>query len=492
VNAAAWPLLRKEFRALLPWWAAAAGVLIASWLLRLANVDWMIADGDLTTIGMWAYGIGALVLGAMAVGQEYAHNTLSTLLAQPIDRFRLLLAKGLPLTALLAALAGVAELALGLQLFQGGLRMLSIGWLPLMCALCLTPWLTMICRSPLAGVVYSILVPVILFIIGGYAGLQPTAIVPIAVVVALTSLLMTVSTFKRLQVVGAAQTEVDLVGWLARSHTARVIGGQRRPVWMLITKEFRLQQVTLLAGTGYVVAWMLLGIAAPWVRETLGDNLRYVATIIFGGLVSLLPGAIVSAEERRFGTADWHALLPTRAGLQWGLKVGVAVTLSVGLAAGLPRLLDALSPGTTLEEAFHPALALMLCLSAIYVSSLSRNGLHALLATVPVIAVALAGFMGLIMLTFWLLAPFAEALKDGLEPLSRFSRANPKVWSQLRMWVPLTSIGVLLMYFAARNHATTEQSRSRVGRQAVWMVMVAWGSAVVLFIVDVSRGMVVR
>jgi hypothetical protein len=134
----------------------------------------------------------------------------------------------------------------------------------------------------------------------------------------------------------------------------------------------------------------------------------------------------------------------------------------------------------------------MLCLSAIYVSSLSRNGLHALLATIPAIAAAVVCWLALLMLTFWLVAPFAVALKEFLQPLSGFSRANPKLWSQLRMWLPSTSIGVLLLFLAAHNHATTERSRSRIGRQAVWMVVIAWGSAVVLFIVDISRGMVVR
>lgn len=483
--------LRKEFRALLPWWAASAGVLVLSWVLRDVRVGDLLIRYQTEVAGIWAYIVGSVVLGAMAFGHEYTHNTLSALLLQPVSRGRQLLLKAIPLATLLAGLAVLAWWCLEFQLFQGA-RTMTIGWLPMVCAFCLTPWLTMISRSPLAGIVYSFLIPVLLFVAGGYLGIPRTAIIPLVAMFACVGLVLTVYTFRRLQVVGAAQTEVDLLGWMGWARIGQGPAPKRHVVWALVTKELRLQQVTLLVGAAYVIAWVAIGASAPWVRETLVDNLRYAATFIFGGLVSLLPGALVCAEERRFGTADWHTLLPTRLSLQWGLKVGVAVTLSVGLAAGLPWLLDTLSPSTALADGFSPTLALMFCLSAIYVSSLSRNGLHALLATVPAIAVALAGFIALLMVTFWLLAPFAEVLRDWVEPLSRFSRANPKLWSQLRLGVPFTCVGVLLAYFAARNHATTERSRSRIWRQAAWILAIAWASAAVLFIVDISRGMVVR
>jgi len=485
-------LMRKELRALLPWWAASVGVLVLMWVVRDVRVGDLSLRGEAEVAGLWAYIVGSVVLGAMALGHEYTHNTLSALLAQPIGRLRLLLVKASALAVLLAGLGAIAMVTLDIATFSSGPRVSTIFWLPPICGICLTPWLTMISRSPLGGAVYSFLVPSLMGAAGGYLGVPHSAAPPIIAAMAGVGLALTVYTFVRLQVRDAAQTEVDLLGWMRSVRQPRVTRGKRHLVWALVTKELRLQQVTFVLGAAYVIAWVAIGASAPWVRETFVDNLRYAATFIFAGLVSLLPGALVSAEERRFGTADWHALLPTRLGLQWALKVGVAVILSVGLAVGLPRLLDALSPGTALEDAFAPGLAFILCLAAIYVSSLSRNGLHALLATVPVIAVAVVCWLGLLMLTFWLAVPFAEALKELLLPLSRFSRAYPKVWSQLRMVLPLTSIGLLLVYFAARNHTTTERSRARIGRQVAWMVVIAWASAAVLFVVDVSRGMVVR
>ncbi len=483
--------MRKEFRALLPWWAASAGVLVLSWVLRDVRIGDLLIRYQTEVAGIWAYIVGSVVLGAMAFGHEYTHNTLSAFLLQPVSRGRQLLFKAIPLATLLAGLALVAWLCLEFELFLGA-RTMTVGWLPLVCAFCLTPWLTMISRSPLAGVVYSFLVPVLLFVAGGYLGIPRSAIPTIVAGLACVGLVLTVHTFGHLQVVGAAQTEVDLLGWMSSAHIQQGPVPKRHVVSALVTKELKLQQVTFVVGAAYVIAWVAIGASAPWVRETLVDNLRYAATFIFGGLVSLLPGALVSAEERRFGTADWHTLLPTRLGLQWGLKVGVAATLSVGLAAGLPWLLDTLSPSTALADGFSPTLALMLCLSAIYVSSLSRNGLYALLATVPAIAVALAGFIALLMMSFWILAPFAEVLKDWVEPLSKFSRSNPKLWSQLRLGVPFTCVGGLLAYFAARNHATTERSRAQIGRQAAWILAIAWGTTMVLFVVDITRGMVLR
>lgn len=487
-----WSLLRKEFRALLPWWASSAGVLMLSWILRTSEWARFFSDSDYMGVGLWAYAIGAVVLGAMAVGQEFTHNTLAAVLLQPVSRHQLLLAKAIPLALLLASLAVLASFSLGLNMFDGGPRGLTIAWLPVACGFCLAPWLTMLSRGALGGAVYSFLVPSLLFVAGGYLNIPHTAVAPLIVGLGIVSLILTAYTFSRLEVSGTARTEVDLLAWLPRTQRRFPAAG-RHPLWVLLTKELRLQQVTLLAGMAYVTAWILIGAASPWMRETRVLDLRYAATMLFAGLAAVLPGALVSAEERRFNTADWHTLLPTGSGLQWVIKVGTALVLTVGLAVGLPALLDGLSSGPAIEEAFSPLLAASVCIAAVYISSLSRNGLHALLATVPAITVGIALWLGMVALTVWLATPFADVIRESLlEPLIRFSRTEPALWRQLRTWVPLSCLGILLITLTARNHVTADRSRARVLTQAAWILATAWGSALLLILVDATRGMMLR
>lgn len=479
--------MRKEFRALLPWWAASAGALLLSWMLRTSALAPFIDDADYLSIGIWAYAAGSVVLGAMVVGHEYSHNTLSMHLLQPLDRSRLLSAKAIVLAVLLVGLFAIARFSLRVDP-SDALLPPFISWAPLAFGFCLTPWLTMISRSQLGGAVYTALFPLMLLVIGGYLGLPSSAVAPGMVVIAGVGLLLTVHGFARLEVPGTAQSEVDLLGWIDKARP-RDVPTRRHPVWMLVTKEIRLQHVTLAAGVVYVIAWVVVGASAPWMRESFVPEVRYAATIVFAALVSLLSGALVSAEERRFGTADWHTLLPTRPGLQWGVKAGVALTLALGLAVGLPALLDALSPGTRIEEALSPFLAPALCLSAMYVSSLNTNGLHALLATVPAIALAVATWLLMLLVTLWLLTPFLGTLGDWLQPLVNVSREQPRLWRELRMWVPLGSVCVLLFFWAGSNHTTTVRPRAHLVKQAAWIVATAWGSALVIFAVDAVRGM---
>ena len=94
-------LVVKEARPLLPIWAAASA---AVWLAQSVSGAALV----LQPAAMLAYIAGAVAIGALAVGHEYAYRTLPMLLAQPIDRRSILALKLGVATALALALAVTA------------------------------------------------------------------------------------------------------------------------------------------------------------------------------------------------------------------------------------------------------------------------------------------------------------------------------------------------------------------------------------------------
>ena len=139
--------IRKEARALLPMWAAWAAALI---LVGLAG-ERRVAEG-----GRLVYFLGSLALASWSVGHEYSHRTLGIMLSLPLARSRLLLIKLGVLIPLLATLGAVALTLLpsfrgfGRHDFPAFVSVLSV-----VCALILAPLITMLCRSPIAGVVFA-------------------------------------------------------------------------------------------------------------------------------------------------------------------------------------------------------------------------------------------------------------------------------------------------------------------------------------------------
>src|SRR4029077_5548576 len=99
------------------------------------------------------YIVSCATLGAYAFGHEYVHGTMSSLLAQPMPRSRIYLAKLGVLALLLAALRSL----LFVVPFPEGQTVLGalIVPLPILAALFVAPWLTLVTRMPLAGAMFS-------------------------------------------------------------------------------------------------------------------------------------------------------------------------------------------------------------------------------------------------------------------------------------------------------------------------------------------------
>src|SRR5260221_1471398 len=144
-------LASKEFRALLPVWAAAAFTIGADTWLRGTGMH------SLFPLGMFAYIVGSLALGAHVIGHEFTNRTLASLLVQPCRRSSMLLTKASVLAVMLVALGFIARVVLFQSLARtfGNFPRYPTLYLPLIGGFCVAPHLTMRLPSPSACVLFT-------------------------------------------------------------------------------------------------------------------------------------------------------------------------------------------------------------------------------------------------------------------------------------------------------------------------------------------------
>ena len=108
---------------------------------------------------------------------------------------------------------------------------------------------------------------------------------------------------------------------------------------------------------------------------------------MYVGVLSMLVGALASAEERQFGTLESQLLLPVRAWQQWTVKVATCYLLAAILGVGGALLVGAMLAGFSTHPEYYraivatPAVALGLTLLsafvvtiALYCSTTCRSG----------------------------------------------------------------------------------------------------------------------
>jgi hypothetical protein len=467
--------LKKELRALAP-----------AWLITLAvfAVSPFVASEVAGGVMIGIYFLGAVSLGALSMGHEYSGGTLSLLLSQPRSRPAVLLLKLSVLIPLLLTL-GAAFFVLGDRFWNDTLLVV----VPLLCGLFIAPWLTMLCRSSLAGIVFTSAMPGLLLIAGqmivaAVIGVNPEATVPnelrMAVVlwgIVVVSVLAAVSgwrLFMRLEALDGRGEAIHLT-W-HRQRTSEAAGpsfARRSPRWLLFKKELRLQQLSFVVGGIYLVGW--LGI---WLGKSAMPNvyasLVFVLTGVNAFAVPVLAGSLASAEERQLGTLEWHALLPAPASMQWAMKAGIAVAVAFVLGVAVPMALAWLSGSHLIQDGMRPFLSvgtvfavILLAVVSVYVSSLSANAMQALL---------------------WSIAAGGGAVFVLSETISGFNPfavvAVPWWWLQAwRFWpwwifamLPVMAVLVALLYvgsvgmllrFARTNHRSAEWSAPRIARQLI-------------------------
>src|SRR5262245_36573508 len=149
--------LWKEVRALLPVWLAGAIVLV------LNARNYLSLD---VPIVLAIYTLTAFAIGAMSFGHEFSSGTLSMLLVQPTSRARIAARKAVVLALLLGLFGLVAASTLFRRRFFGDFEpyRFELLLLPLVGAMFVAPWLTVVCRNVLAGLTFALAIPAVLWI----------------------------------------------------------------------------------------------------------------------------------------------------------------------------------------------------------------------------------------------------------------------------------------------------------------------------------------
>ena len=440
-----WIALRKEARALLAAWAAA--VISMAALAMLSNGR----DGDL---GWVAFFVGALTLAALAIGHEYSHGTLPMLLSLPVKRSHLLLVKFAALVPMLALLSITAMAVLPSRPDFGPT---AFPFLTLLCGLVSAPWLTMLCRGPLAGVLFASSIPAVTFIVAeaalvGRYGWSTTRTADQAAfrdAVQLAGLLSTTAIaavagwrlFMRLEAPGGAAAGIALDRWrLAREATDAGSSSppvRRHPVWLLTLKELHLQRLTMVVALLFAVGWAVLAM----LYRNHADALEILGGVafIYYSLLAILIGSLASAEERQLGTLESQLLLPIAGWQQWMIKLGTSLALALLVSVVTPTLMAGVS-GLRLA---HTGVVMLLTTGSLYLSSLCGSGVHALAWSVPVLVVALM-------------------------PLG--SRLGPSLVTEWPLLAAaLATAAAAAAWFGLENHRSTTPDVGRVGWQAMWI-----------------------
>ena len=348
-----------------------------------------------------------------------------------------------------------------------------------MCALFLAPWLTMICRSPLAGVMFALAIPGLIHVAGDVAGFTVYGFGPdaerlklavfwwgltgVCAVAAVSSWRM----FMRLEAIEGSDSQVRLPRWLrdpAAAAAAPDVERARHPVWLLAKKELRLQQLTFVVSGIYLLAWGALALVRQIVSGFEGIPIAAL-TVLHSGAIALLSGSLASAEERQFGTLESQVLLPMATWKQWTVKAGTTFGVVLLLAVGLPALLGRFSPsgdGLRVNGWFAGAI-ILLTAGSLYVSSLCASGLRALLASVFVIFV-----VPLLLGSFVL----AQCLRSSAVHSWRRGTSLSRSWAEPLAIALATGFVALLLRFALVNHRSSERGLAHVWPQAIWIA--AW------------------
>ena len=403
------PIVWKEIRALLPAWSACLVALAAA-----AAAD----DPRLVAAGVFAYAFGSIALGAQSMGHEYAHRTLGILLSQPTERRRVFATKLAVLATMLPVLAALAYGVLSRSDALGWSRQVTLylALLPALCGLLVAPWLTMVGRSALAGVVFTIAIPGAMLVgceaIGVMKYSAASAEVDVFRLAVWPNTVLALCAcgaifgwhrFMRLEAIEGSGAEIQLTRWFAvQRHRAG------HPIWRLVQKEFHLQQLTLVLVGVYVAGWVTVSALKYFVPELRGFPI-IPATMLYLALLAILMGSLASAEERQFGTLEWQILLPVAAWQQWLVKAGTVLALAFAFGIGLPALLIYIDPSAS---EFRDAvtvwrqttiLIVLLTTGSLYVSSLSTSGLRALVVSFPAIFVTAVLVTSTMNIVWWTL-----------------------------------------------------------------------------------------
>ncbi len=456
-------MIEKEVTALLPVWVVAAFAIVAS--------HWQI--DALRYLGVSAYFIGTAVLGAWALGHEYTYRTLPFMLALPVPRWRWWAVKLTVLAPMLATLTGLAWVFLPLDRGDQSLG-LALFVLPPLVALFVAPWLTMATGSPTAAAVLAFSAMGGSLALGELIGvLRPeftseAHAFHVAFIwwaaggLALVGAVMGWRSFRTLEAPDGPGEDIQLT--IGRRRARQSV--TRSPALAaLVGKELRLQQLSLVVAVTFSAIYVVVALTTRRVDQDL--MLANVLLTFYVVVIPIVLGSAAVAEERRFGMLDMQLLLPVGVAVQWAIKAAVTLGLAVALGLLLPIALM-----TAAQPARRGYLGLLImapqwlvfagCFTAValYVSSLTRSGMRAMvlsIAVIPVLAyfsmVVAANGIGRRVFTA------VYAARPHVRPMAMLSDVSPFV-------ITLAGFVLLALTLAGANFRRVDHGALHVAAQA--------------------------
>ena len=479
------PLIVKELRALLPAWTAG---------LVAIGAAFVSSDGRVLLLAALGYAVAAVALGVQTVGHEYTNRTIGLLLVQPVDRKRVLVIKLVVLFCLLSVLGAAAWYApFNAETWHRPWvwKHPTVALLPIVTGFFIAPWLTMVCRNPLAGIVFSASVPGMLMFGGELIGVVRFGVghpdvdafrnqfwLRAMILTVVAGAVLTWRTFIRLEAIEGTGTDVQMPRWFTAERPAR-----RHPLWLLMWKELHLQQMTLVVVVLFCIGWATLSLLKDLV-PAFADAPLVPVTIIYFVLLSVLIGSLASAEERNLGVVQWQMLLPMAAWQQWLVKVAVALGLALLMGVALPILLNYLSPAPDdfeIARLWRQTAIMITVLTSfsLYVSSLSGSAIRAMLLAFPI-------GIGALVLVKWIQATLFESAAA-----MTASRASiNSLYSDQMEWMSAGLAAVIVMSalsLACVNHRSIEGGFRRIAIQVLWFVAVPLAGVLLFAGVLVAR-----
>lgn len=470
-------LVWKEVRGLGPTWLTAAALLVAVGFVETGldtGLDVQQPRSPANQLTVLFYVGTCALLGALSIGQEFTDRTLAGLLAQPAARASVLLHKLGVVAVMLLALGGLAW-AYGLaplevarawpELSPTGRVLVTV--LPVLGGVLLAPCLTLLTRSALAGCVFSIAIslPIVIgsrvavpWLYGDAATLAQENTLTLDIFVHTMLAVMVLSAlliwrlFMRLEAIEGRGFELHLPAWLFKPVNLAAARSARSVWQQMLSKELHLQQITFVVSGLYVAAWLAVVLVGESLFPALRAGLMTVSTLLHAGAIPVLAGSLGSAEERQLGTLEWQVLLPIAAWRQWAVKAAVVLVLSLCLAIGVPAILYALFASGQEPALFGwlPAAAITAVATlSLYASSLSTNGVRALLAS----AAAIGGVL--------LLAHRAMEVMPSRMPLA-WGLPNA-AWPLL--YAASAAVFAWLLWLGMKNHGSAERGAKRALKQ---------------------------
>jgi hypothetical protein len=461
-------------------------------------------------ISILAYFLGTAGLGALSMGHEYSGRTLSLLLSLPVSRARLLAVKLGALAAILAPLWLVAR-----SLFEAVPVPLpeqsAFAVLPILCGLFLAPSLTMAFRNPIAGAVFTVAIPATLLAAGELIGIARYGVADGMQAFRLEFVwfgtlgfcaigsVMNWWMFAGLEAIEGPHHDVRVPHWV---RVPNVVGraapevARRNPVWLLIKKELRLQHLPFTLAALCAAVWVVAASSTALLSDMTYSSALAVTSVLYPALVSILIGSSASAVERQMGTLHCQVLLPMAASQQWAIKVIVVFGLAMMLGLGVPALLE--STGSLLREVdatmrlpVKPGIAMIAVLAAgsMYVSTLCRSGLWALIMSMPAVVGAT---MFLRLASEWTssMSIFAaEHLARWMPPAGPGTVVQQRTVTVLAIMLIGCFIAVLLG-FARANHCSADRAASRLWKQII--LAAAFATAAIMMMATMQATFLLR